>query len=327
MLDAVGAVSGLRFSTSVNGDLAATWQMHLNSRTDHRALAPGRTVRIPIGATRAWQGILGNPRRGDVWEFTATGWQALGQNYGSIAPTNGNALELDDVVDDAIGRGLPWTRPAALPTVPNGSEPSGYTRVVDVLNAVCDAKGKVWTVDRDGQLTAADRPSTVAYLLQANDTAGGRTVRGFVTDVHVTYIDWNSYAQTTILRSVTSRPYGRFEDVLDLTDKGPISAAHAQDHGDNWLAKRGPRLRFTSAFSITPGQLLSPGGVPVDLATVQASDGTVRVMLTDPDSAAGELALGPVEVPVGETEYDVDSDTLTLTPLDHTPTGLQTVFS
>ena len=59
---------------------------------------------------------------------------------------------------------------------------------------------------------------------------------------------------------------------------------------------------------------------------MQASDGLIRVMLTDPDTAAGELSTGPVSLPVSETDYDVDSGVLTVTPLDTTPVGLAAVF-
>ena len=327
-LGVIGNVQGLRFSTSVNGDLAAAWQMQLDPQTDHRALAPGRAVRAPFGADKGWSGILGNPRRGDVWQFNAQGAPWLANNYTAMdsGGANTNGLKLDHVVDAAISRGLPWSRPAALPALTDGTQQDGTARLADVLNTVCDAKGQLWNVSRDGKITAAARPSVATYLLQATDTAGGRTVLGFVTDVHVTYWDSTSWTVTTLLRSASSRPYGRFEDVLDLTNLGPITATQAQNHGDNWLAKRSPRLRFTQAFTVTFGQLLTVGGTAVDLATVQAAGSAMRVLLTDPDSAAGELALGSVTVPFGETDYDVDADVLTVTPLDTTPTGLAAVF-
>lgn len=324
-LDVIGSVAGLRFSTSANGDLAASWQMQLDPKTGHRALGAGRYVRLPFGGNKGWRGVMGNPQRGTPWSFTAQGWPWLAKNYNAIG-TASNGLNLNAVVDNAITRGLPWTRSASLPALTAGSQQDGTGKVADVLNTVCDAKGQLWNVDRDGNVTAAARPTIVAYLLQANDTGGGRTITGFVTDVHVTYWDSTSWATTTILRSATSRPFGRFEDVLDITDLGPIAATQAQNHGDNWLAKRGHRLRFTSAFTVAAGQLLSPGGAAVDLATVQARDGLVKVMLTDPDAAAGEFALGAVKVPIGETDYDVDADVLTLTPLDTTPTGINAVF-
>lgn len=329
-LDVIGDVHGLRYLTNSNGDLSATWQMYLDSRTDHRALTPGRYTNIPIGASPGWQGVLGLPQRGagDLWTFNAFGFGWLTKTYDAIAPTTGNALKLDEVLDAAIGRGLPFTRPASLPSLAAGQQGSGFGKVYDAFNTVCDAKGQTWTVNRARQVTAGPRvPTTLAYLLMATDTAGGRYPTGFVTDADVIYIDSADYAQKSITRSAAARPFGRYEAPLDLTGLGAITTTQAQQHGDNYLAKNGARVQFTGAFTAPAGQLLNPGGTPVDLATVQASDGTVRVMLVDPDTAAGETSSGPVTLPVGQTEYDVDADVVYLTPLDVTPVGLAAVFA
>lgn len=328
-LDQLGQVQALRILTNQTGDLSATWQMYLDTRTDHAALTPGRFVSIPIAAS-AWQGVMGLPQRGasDLWTFNAFGLPWLTKTYDAIAPTTGNALKLDEILDAAISRGLPFTRPAAMPSLAAGQQGSGFGKVNDALNQVCDAKGQTWTVNRNRQITAGPRvPTTLAYILMASDTAGGRYPTGFVTDVDVTYIDSSDYAQKTITRSATTRPFGRYEMPLDLTGLGAITTTQANSHGDNYLAKNGARVQFTGAFVVPAGQLLSPGGTSVDYATVQASDGTVRAMLVDPDTAAGETSTGPVTLPVGQTEYDVDADVLYLTPLDRTPTGLLAVFA
>lgn len=329
LVDLLGQVQGLRYLTNQNGDLSATWQMYLDQRTDHRALTPGRYISIPIGAT-AWQGALGLPQRGggNLWTFNAFGLPWLTKNYDAIAPTSGNALKLDEVMDAAIARGLPFTRPSALPALTAGQQGSGFGKVNDALNQVCDAKGQTWTVNRARQITTGPRvPANLAYVLMASDTAGGRYPTGFASDVDVTYIDSADYAQKTITRSAASRPFGRFEYPLDLTGLGAITTTQANSHGDNWLIKNGARVQFSGSFTVTNGQLFNPGGTPVDLGTVQTLDGLVRVLLTDPDVAAGELATGPVSLPVGQTEYDVDADVLYLTPLDRTPTGLAAVFA
>jgi hypothetical protein len=324
-LDSFGIVQGLRFSTNVHGDLAASWQMQFDPRANHIALQPGRRVLIPSGAGY-WQGELNNPHRGDVWEFTVNGSADLATHYTAVASTSGNAWNLDEVVDEAIARGLQWTRPSALPTT-EGNQGSGSGSVADVLDAVCDAENYLWRVSRGGALTAISRPSTtVAYLLLASDTGGGRSVQGFVTDVHVIYKDAADYAVKTVTRSVSARPYGRRELPLDVTSRGPISTARANSIGDNYLAKRGPRLDFTQAFTVAPGQLLTPGGTPVDNSIVEANDGAVKLLLTDPDTAAGELTYQAPTINMGETDYDEDSGILTVTPLEVDRTGLAAVF-
>jgi hypothetical protein len=319
-LDDIGLVSALRYSTSVNGDLTASWQMYLDPRATHRALAPGRRVRVPLGS-ESWRGIMVNAERGDVWDCTATGWPALADSYTALAATTDNGLKLDEVVDAAIARGLPWTRPSALPALTAGLQESGFGTITEALNTVCDAKARLWVVGRDGAVTTTAIPTTVAYILQANDTAGGRSPGEFVTDVQVTYFSSSTYAPTTITRSATTRPYGRFEATLDITDLGPIALAQAQERGDSFLAQHGARLQFARPFTVAAGQLLNVGGQPVDLGTVEAKDGLVRVMLTDPDTAAGELSYTATNIALAETDYDVDADVITLTPFDRSASG------
>lgn len=321
-LDMLGVVSAIRYSTVYpGGDETAQWQMTLDARRTHRALATGRRISIPYGTSTGWQGTLDNPQRGNPWQFTATGRPAEAKNYQAVAPTTGNALALNEVVDNAISRGLAWTRPSSLPSVTDAQDQSGSINLDDALTAVGQAVSQYWTLSRSLAVTMAALPTTLTYVLMASDTAGGRTLGDYATDVYVTYLDWNSNAPTTILRSATSRPFGRVEKNLDITNLNAIPLAQAQAAGDSYLATNSARLRFLGAFTVTYGQLLNPGGTPVDLATIQAGS-VVRILLTDPDTAAGELALGAVQLVVGQTDYDVDSDTLTLTPMDVAQRGV-----
>jgi hypothetical protein len=154
---------------------------------------------------------------------------------------------------------------------------------------VCDAKGKLWNVNRDGRsrLVAADErrlhPARERHRRRP-DGAGG-----FVTDVHVTYQDASTYQRRRRSPLVASRPYGRFEQTLDITDKGPIATTQAQEHGDNWLASAARGCGSPARSPSRPGNCSTPAGHRSTWRPCRRSDGLVRVMLTDPDSAAGEL--------------------------------------
>jgi hypothetical protein len=322
-LDSLGPIRGLRLSTTVNGDQGASWQAALDPRLDHRALQPGRIIGVPISLAQAWQGVLDTPQRGTVWQFTATGTAALLDRWSAIDTTAaGNALNCNEIVDEAISRGLVASR-GALPSLPAGTQPSGSLTLAAALTQVTSGLNQWWNISRAKKITAAALPTALAYLLKAQDNAGGRTVDGFVTDVTVTYLNAATYRLAALQRANTTAraKYGRFEQTLDLTGEGPLTTAQAQTRGDNYLTLNAPRLKFAGAFLVAHGQLLTPGGTPVDLATVQSGTLT-QVMLTDPDTAAGELALGPVQIVGGQTDYDVDADQLTLTPLDYSPQGL-----
>jgi hypothetical protein len=321
-LDSLGVIRGLRFSTTINGDWAASWQAALDPRLDHRALQPGRQISIPITPSQAWQGTLDTPHADTVWEFTATGTAQLLDRWSAIDSTTANALNLNQVTDEAITRGLNATR-GTLPSLPAGSQPSGSLTLAAAYTQVTSGLNQWWNISRTNKITAATLPTTLTYLLKAQDKAGGRTADGFVTDVTVVYLNAATYKPDVLQRSNTAarNKYGRYEQFLDLTPDGPLTTAQAQTRGDNYLTVNAPRLKFTGAFLVARGQLLTPGGTAVDLATVQ-SGALTQVMLTDPDTAAGELALGPVQIVAGQTEYDVDADQLAYTPLDYSPQGL-----
>jgi len=327
-LDALGPISGLRLSTSINGDVGATWQQQLDPKTNHAALTPGRLITVPVSLTSAWQGRMGTPQRDLVWSFTADGRSTEPARWVALAATDNNATNLNEVVDAAIARGWAATRPSSLPALADGSQVSGSLKVGEALDQVTQQLNKWWTINRSGAVTAFTLPTSLSYILCASDTAGGRTVQDFVTDVLVLYTDSADFTTKTLTRSNTTAraKYGRIEDIYDLTSFGPLTTTQAQAAGDNFLSVHAPRLKFTGAFQVAAGQLLNPGGTPVDLGIVQAG-GLVRVLLTDPDAAAGETTFGgPVQIVPGQTDYDVDADVLTLTPLDTSPTGLANVL-
>lgn len=327
-LDALGPISALRISTSVKGDVGLTWQQPLDPKMDHTALRPGRLITVPVSLTSQWQGRMAAPQRGQVWNFSADGKSNDPTRWVALAATDNNATNLNEVVDAAITRGWRVTRPASLPSLTDGSQVSGSLTVGEALDQVTGQLNEWWTVNRQGQLVAFTLPTILTYVLCAADTAGGRTTTEFVTDVIVLYTDLADFTMKTLTRSNTAAraKYDRTEAIYDITSIGPVTTTQAQAAGDNYLSVHGVRLKFTGSFTVAPGQLLNPGGTPVDLGTVEARALT-RVILTDPDTAAGETTTtGPLQIVTGQTDYDVDADVLTLTPLDTSPTGLANVL-
>ena len=330
-LDTLGILQALRWTTVVKGDWAATWQMILDRGYQHRALQPGRRVGIPISPGNTWTGTLKAPQRGTVWQFSAIGLAQQVYNYDAIAATSGNALAPNEIVDAAITRGLPATRPSSLPSLTAGLQASGSISVGAALDQVCQQLNRVWNIARNtGAITTAALPTTLTHVLQASDNAGGRTLDGYVTNVSVLYRDATTYLAATVQRENTAAriKYGRIEgQPLDLTPQGPMTLAQAQTAGDNYLAQNAPRPKFAGTFSVVRGQLLNPGGGVVDPATLQPYGALVRVLLTDPDTSAGETVTGPLQTAVGQVDYDADSSTLTLTPFDYSPQGLAALIA
>lgn len=326
-LDQLGIVAGVEYDTTYpGGDAEASWQITLDPGFQHRAVLYGRKVGIALGGSAIWHGYLDNPQRGTSWQMTAIGIAALGQNYRAVAATSGNALALNEVVDAAITRGLPWVRSGSLPTLSGAFVPSATLSIAEALDQVAAGQSTetYWAVDTNGVLTMTAAPTTASYVLYATAPGGGRNLSGFATDVYVQYQSATG-VMSTDLRSAASRPFGRFEAYSDQTGLQLIPSTQADALGDGFLARNGARLKFTNDFVVTPGQLVTLGGQAVDLAAVRAGF-LANVIFTDPDSA-GEVTLGAIpQVLFGAARYDADADNLTLTPVYAAQDSLQALL-
>lgn len=328
-LDSLGTIYGLSYDRSYPGGAeTATWQMILDPRMQHRAWAPGRQIGIVCGVKTIWTGLLDNPTRGTVWTMNAIGSASSdSQRMLAIAPTSGNALNLDEVIDAAIARtpdGLPWIRSSTLPSLgaTAAAIPSGTEYIDDILETVMAGQNTptYWTLSDGLVVSAAAAPTVPTYILLATGVGGGRTLDGFVTDVVVTYQSATGQLSTVTV-SASSRPFGRFEVPLDITSLGLIPSTQATAAGQSYLAINGARAKFTDLFTVTAGQLITIGGQAVDLATFEPGV-LVNVLVTDPD-AAGEVALeSPVPMIVGYTTYDVDSGVLGVGSVDYSSDSL-----
>lgn len=316
-LDGLGIITGLTFSTAYPGGAdAASWNFLVPEAFEHRALTPGRRIEILNGASRCWKGRLQEPTPGTPWNCAAVGIGTEAANWRAFAPTSNNALALNEVVDQAIARGLQWTRSATLPTEAGTNQASASMTVADAMSQVADDNNQYWKVDNRGAVTLGSAPASPTHLFYAVDTAGARTLNGFVTTLYLHYTDSTSKTVKTVVstNAAAALKFGPLEDEYDLTGVGTMAAGHAQQYSDALLAKLTPKTYFSDQYTATYGQVCSLGGQPVDLATIAAGI-MIRVHYVTP-SDTGELAhADAANVLIGATEYDSDTDTLTLTPV------------
>jgi hypothetical protein len=316
-LDGLGIVTGLTYSSTYpGGPDQASWNLLVPEAFEHRALTPGRRIEVINGASRVWRGRLQEPTPGTPWNCAAVGIGAEGTSYRAYAPTSNNALALNEVVDQAIARGLPWKRSGTLPTETGTNQGSASMTVTDALNQVADDNNLYWRVDATGSLTMGGSPPNATHLFFAVDTAGARTLNGYVTTIFVHYTDSTSKTVKTVMSSnaAAAAKFGVIEDEFDLSGVGSMSATHAQQYADSLITKIGPHTYFSDQYTATYGQLCNIGGQPVDLATAYAGM-DLRVHYVAP-SATGEVYPGQAaDVLIGAVQYDSDNDTLTLTPV------------
>lgn len=118
--------------------------------------------------------------------------------------------------------------------------------------------------------------------------------------------------------------HGRMEFFLDISNAGVLTAAAAQQIGLNVLQKY-IRANFAGAFTVQPGQLLNPGGVPVDLGLNWI--GHVCTVQGVNAAQGGEVGLAPLTFVIGQYQYDDDTQTATVTPYQNSKTDIASVIA
>ena len=322
-LDHLGLLSGVTYGTSYSGG-PTTFQcsLQVDPSFSHRALAGGRILSVPLAGGVVWGGKMNQPQRGAPMSISAVGMAGLAKSFAAVnGSSNGSALALDTVVDAARGRGLPWLRPATLgtPTTGTGVQASGSIMLDEALKAGAQALGKAWklTATGAGWAVSMETPPTVPTLMfLATQPIFASVLDGFASAEAVLYdadVSGNTGVQVVTDAAAAAR-WGAAEKILDITQQGMVSSAQATAQGTADLAANTPRLRVTDPFTVLPGQLLTMGGAPVDLASVAAGV-VVRMQAVVLGREAMTSQAGPLDVLIGETSYAADVDTLTLTPV------------
>jgi hypothetical protein len=133
-----------------------------------------------------------------------------------------------------------------------------------------------------------------------------------------------TYGIVTVAQAASVIAHGPMEYYLDTSSAGVLTASQVTQIGNNILSKY-VRASFAGPFTAGPGQLLNAGGFPVDLGCEKA--GTIVQLMVADAPYGGEVAAAPLIFMTGQYEFDDDTDTATLTPLQGARTDIATVIS
>lgn len=339
-LGSIGHATGPRYSTVYPGG-AKQMTCSLAAPAEYRAgiLTLGSQVRIFRGGTKIWDGTLDEPSPGDIWSLSAVGSGVQGNDFKALYTSTWPTNQPDEPVNNAISRGLPWTNPGV--GQPTGiwlgqAQDSGQPSISELLNLLCTRGGLAWFVNSQPggllpgpSLSISALPTTVTRILVCNSPVP-RTNGGDVRAIHVRYQVTadnvaGSTAATYALTTVTNTGHGGREQTLDLSNAGVMTLAAAQAVAAKVLQIY-QRSSFTGPFTVSHGDLLTTGGVPVDLGCEQA--GFVARMILADYAFGGEMSpLSPPQFICGEYEYDDEACTATITPYQTLPTRLADLLS
>lgn len=332
-LGTLGLVTSLTYSFVCPGGadkLSATVMIPASYRT--QLLNPGWQVRVTRGGHIVWTGRMDEPvPSASGWQITAAGDGQRGQDFRAVYTSAWPAGEPDQAINQAIGRGLPWVNPGV--GTPAGiwlgqAQDSGSSTIADLLNLVCTRGGLTWYANSQpgGQpgtdLSVFPLPAAVNRLLVVTDPVA-RSLGGDVNTIWIRYqiSDASSstsgnqqatYGTTSVQNAASVAAHGVTETNVDLSSAGVMSAGAAQQVG-NYVLANYQRASFAGPFTASYGQLLNPGGAPVDPGADQAGT-VVRLILTD-YGYGGEVAPGsPITFIVGGYEWNDFTGKATLTP-------------
>jgi hypothetical protein len=301
-------------------------------RFRNSALDNGRILRAYRGGTSVWEGILDEPSPGEAgWSLQAHGAGTWGNDYGALWGGTWGAGTPDDVVNQAIGRGLRWVNPGI--GNPSGmwvgqEMDSATSKVTDVLNMACTKGGLTWmvqTIPRGNVLRVVALPTAATRLLVSGDPVP-RSIAEGPTTLYVRYqATWDdpdnnqaaTYAVTSVTNAALEASTGRREQTLDISSAGVYTAGQAQGVG-NQVMKKFTRAAFTEPFTIRPGSLRNLGGQAVDPGSF-FQDGqygmVCRLLLGDYTPGSDSQTGAPVFL-VGAYEWNDAEAIGTVTPAE-----------
>lgn len=353
-LGAIGHVSGLKYSFSCPGGpdtMSCLLRLPPDFRTD--ALNPGRVVQVWRGASCVWEGKLNEPTPAvDGWTVSAHGAGTYGTDFAAIYTT----WSADDPVNQAITRGLRWANPGigSPAGIYLGQKlDSGAQTVTQHLTLITSGGGLLWSLQPPGasrppagphKLSVFPLPADINGRLQSPNTrllvSHSPVARTIAADINTIVLRYQAtadkpatsktkavpatYATTTVQQLASVQKHGPMEYYLDVGSAGVMTAAAAQAIGNNILSKY-VRASWAGPFTVGPGQLLSTGGVPVDLGCERAA-GVIMLMVADAPYG-GEVVAGPISFMVGKYEFDDDTDTGTITPLQSARMDMATLIT
>lgn len=353
-LGTLGQVTALTYSYVCPGGcdkMSMTIMCPASYRT--QLFNPGWQVKITRGGHQIWYGKLDEPQSSaSGWTLTAVGAGNLGTNFvnyysvDDVWPVD----EPDEIINRAIGRGLPWTNPGL-----NGSPyfsqfwmgqatDPGSSTVGAFLNLICTRGGLTWYVSSQpggsyggNNLSVFPLPTTANRLLVCTSPVS-RTLGGYVNSIIIRYCSVAdnttasppvaaSYDVVNALNQASISAHGVTEAYMDLADAPVMTPTQAQAVGQQVLSVY-EAASYAGPFQASYGQLLNMGGASIDPGVDQAGT-RVKLVLVD-GGYGGEVVPGPIEFTVGSYSWDDYRQVATLGPyqeLDQSLSGLLSLTS
>lgn len=254
-----------------------SWQMTATFGSRLPTVVRGALTEVVWGGWPIWTGKLQEPDwNGTDVALTAAGLFREGERYMAFDSSTNTTDVASTAVDEAIARGLQWTRSSSVPTT---ALASGTTDPVNSVSALLDAHaekdGARWGVDAFGVVYFATEPTTPTFYVRP-----GSGDLGIADDNYASHVVLRHVTTTGAYRSAVypagfaattyEAKYGHSEFVRDITDRGPITDADADALAQAVYERSKQRPGWTNGLELAHGEVLNEGGKPVHPLRVAA---------------------------------------------------------
>lgn len=310
-VSSLAAWGDLEWSTFEHGSESLSWGM-TNGR--YSVLRGTPVVELWYGAGCIWNGVLNEPDR-DAGTFTAKGAGLLGGDYKCLDGAGVATSAADTAVNQAIIRGLPWIRRLTISSTALSSDMLGELPTIEELvDAVCHDLDEKWAVLPNWQIiTFTDPTEATHHVLRGQSLGVSREQYASMLSLRYRTAA-GAYATRTVVDTDAEARFGHKEEPVDLTGLGALTNAKVDSIGDGMLLKGKARLGWTNSLEVAQGELLTTGGVPVDINTIRAPGMVLRQHNTwdDTRDLHGKLH---IDVPIARTVHKQGSRTVELQPV------------
>jgi len=228
----------------------------------------GELVTAMYGPVPVWAGSLAEPDPSQPMSAVGAWQEATCQALDG----SGNATTVPDTaIDAAIGRGaVSWSRVNSLSTTAVDLDVSqGPVTLGALLDEYALANGLRWGVDARRVVYAKVDDTIPSWQTWPLESGLGYDTTNYFSTLLGRYYNGTNY-RTAIVTGDTVHGY-REAPPLDLTGRGTLTSAKASNLLTNMLKLGVATPAFSQSIGFSYGELLSPGGVPVDLEVAGAA--------------------------------------------------------
>lgn len=344
LLGSIAPLSGIEWTTrwaydEISGGVTAQFRLNAPGFAAGWFKAGASAQVVDQGKVR-FGGRLSEPEEVDGGvQCYIRGLGTLAESFDALEDTNPAAgfaylptTVPNTAVDQAILRGLPWTRPATLGSTALGIGGGITESVQTIVLRAAKLAGKRALVDVDGVVSLASDPTDPKWLLGGMGSYLGTADDEFLTRLFGYYISGvdgagvpNAWATVYAEDAGAVTKFGQQrEATVDLTALGQLTSGAAQANIDGRFALVGGRMGWTREFAIGRGLRLATGEL-ADPASVQAGDMVAIPGVRDTRSQVTSWAM--LRLIVGEARHVVDDGVTYCKPLGLLPRGFSTALA